>query len=144
MWPHGLQHTTLLCPPLSPRVCSNSCPLSQWCYLTISPSHPPSPPSPLALNFSQHQGLSQWVGSLHQVAKVLFELQQQSFQWILRVWLSLGLTTLISLKSKELSRIFSNTTVQKHQFFSAQSSPLARVTIINTCIVGKLQDHTKC
>ena len=38
LWPHGLQHTRLLCPPLSPRVCSNSCPLSRWCYLTISSS----------------------------------------------------------------------------------------------------------
>ena len=36
LWPHGLQHTSLLCPPLSPRVCPNSCPLSRWCYLTIS------------------------------------------------------------------------------------------------------------
>ena len=41
LWPHGLQHTSLLCPPLSPRVCSNSCPLSQWCYLTISCSAAP-------------------------------------------------------------------------------------------------------
>ena len=41
MWPHGLQHARLLCPPLSPRVCSNSCPLSQWCYLTISSSAAP-------------------------------------------------------------------------------------------------------
>ena len=38
LWPHGLQHSRLLCPPLSPRVCSDSCPLSQWCYLTISSS----------------------------------------------------------------------------------------------------------
>ena len=53
-----------------------------WISDVIQPSHPLSPPSPLALNFSQHQGLSQWVGSLHQVAKVLFELQQQSFQCI--------------------------------------------------------------
>ena len=41
LWPHGLQHTRLLCHPLSPRVCSNSCPLSQWCYLTISSSTTP-------------------------------------------------------------------------------------------------------
>ena len=58
----------------------NWCPLSQWCYLTISilPL-----PSPLAFNLSQHQGLFQWVSSSHQVAKVL-ELQHQSFQWIFR------------------------------------------------------------
>ena len=41
LWSHGLQHARLLCPPLSPRVCSNSCPLRQWCYLTISSSAPP-------------------------------------------------------------------------------------------------------
>ena len=62
--------------------CSNSYPLSQWCHPTISSSVAPF--SPPALNFSQHQGLFQWVVSLHQVAKVL-ELQHQSFQWIFRV-----------------------------------------------------------
>ena len=41
LWPHGMQHARLLCPPLSPRVCSNSCPLSHWCYLTISSSATP-------------------------------------------------------------------------------------------------------
>ena len=51
----------------------------------IQPSHPLSSPSPPAFNLSQHQGLSKWVSSLHQVAKVLeFQLQHQSFQWILR------------------------------------------------------------
>ena len=71
------------CPSLSPRVCSNSCPLSWWSYLTISSS---APTSPFALNLSQHQGLFQWVGSLHQVTKVLeLHLQHQSFQWIFRV-----------------------------------------------------------
>ena len=53
--PHGLQHDKLLCPPLSPRVCSNSCPLSQWCCLTISSST--APPSPFAFNLSERQGL---------------------------------------------------------------------------------------
>ena len=79
---HGLWRVRLLCPSLSPRVSSNSCPLSQWCYLTISLLSP----SPPALNLSQHQGLFQWVGSLHQVAEVLqFQLQHHSFQWIFRV-----------------------------------------------------------
>ena len=76
--PHGLQHARLLCPSLSPGVCSNSCPLSWWCHPTISSLSTPSPPS---LNLSQHQGLFQWVGPSYQVAKVL-ELQHQSFQWI--------------------------------------------------------------
>ena len=66
-----------------------------------------SPPSLPALNLSQHQGLSQWVGSLHQVLKVLeLPLQHQSFQWIFRVDF-LGLTDLISLLSTGLSRVFS-------------------------------------
>ena len=56
-----------------------------WVGDAIQPSHPLSPPSPPALNLSEHQGLSQWVISLHQVAKVLeFQLQHKSFQWIFR------------------------------------------------------------
>ena len=56
-----------------------------WVGDAIQPSHPLSSPSPPALNLSQHQGLFQWVSSLHQVAKVLeFQLQHQSFQWISR------------------------------------------------------------
>ena len=87
----------------------------------IQPSHPLLHFSPFAFNLFQHQGLFQWVGSSHQVAKVL-ELRHQyhSFQWIFRVEFPLGLTHLISLQSKGLSRVFSNTTVQKHRFFSAQ------------------------
>ena len=95
-----------------------------WVSDVIQPSHPLSSPSPPALNLSHHQGLFKWVGSSHQVAKVLeFQLQHQSCQWIFRTdWFPLGWTGWISLQSKGLSRVFSNTTVQKHQFFSAQLS----------------------
>ena len=80
---HGLQHTRLSCPSSTPGACSNSCPQSWWCLPTISSSV--MSPSPPALNLSQHQGLFQWVSSLHQVAKVLeLQLQHQSFQWIFR------------------------------------------------------------
>ena len=65
----------------------------------LQPSHPLLSPSPPAFSLSQHQGLFQWVSSLHQVAKVL-EFQLQSFQWIFQDWFSLGLTGLISLQSK--------------------------------------------
>ena len=76
--PHGLQHARHPCPSPTPRIYSNSFPLSWWC---IQPSHPLSPPSPPALNLSQHQGLFKWVSSSHQVGKVLeFQLQHQSFQ----------------------------------------------------------------
>ena len=78
----------------------------------IQPSHPLSSPSPPAFNLAQHQGLFQWVSSSHQVAKVL--------QFQFQDWFPLGLTGWISLQSKGLSRVFSNTTVQKHQFFGAK------------------------
>ena len=79
LWLHELQHTSLPCPSLSPRVCSNSCPLSQWCHPTIAPfsSCPQSFPA---------SGYFQWVSSLHWVAEVLeLQLHHQSFQWIFRV-----------------------------------------------------------
>ena len=82
-WPHGLQQDRLFCSPLSPGVCSNSCPMSLQWYLTISSS---VAPIVFAFNLSQHQGLFQWVGFLYKVGKVLeLQLQQQSFQWIVRV-----------------------------------------------------------
>ena len=78
LWPHGLQHTRFPCPLLSPGVCSNSCPLSQQCHPTILSSVAPSSSCPHQHLF-QHQGLSQWVNSSHQVAKVLeLQLQHQS------------------------------------------------------------------
>ena len=93
-----------------------------WVSDAIRPSHPLSSPSAPALNLSQHQGLFQWVDSSHQVAKVLeLQLQHQSFQWLFRTdflwnWLAW------SPCSPRDSRVFSNTTVQRHQFFSAQLS----------------------
>ena len=77
--PHELQHARPPCPSPTPGVSSNSCPLSWWCHPAISSSVVPffSCPNP-----SQHQGLFQWVNSLHEVAQVLeFQLQHQSFQW---------------------------------------------------------------
>ena len=87
----------------------------------IQPSHPLSSPSPAAFNLSQHRGFFQGVSSSHQVAKVLeFQLQHQSCQWIFRT--DFGWTGWISLQSKGLSRVFSSTAVQKHQFFGTQLS----------------------
>ena len=81
--PRELQHARAPCPSPTPRACSNSCPSSQWCHPTISSSVVPF--SPPAFSLSQHQGLIQWVSSLHQVAKGLeLQLQHQSFQWIFR------------------------------------------------------------
>ena len=79
-----------------------------------NPSHPLSSPSPPTFNLSQHEGLFQGVSSLHQVTKVLeLQLQHKSLQWI-QCWFPLGLTALLSLLSKGLSRVFSSTIVQKN------------------------------
>ena len=89
----------------------------------IQPSHPLSSPSPPALSLSQHQGLFRWVNSLHQVAKVLGVSASTSVPPMNTLdWSPLGWTGWISLQSKGLSRVFSHTTVQKHQFFGAQLS----------------------
>ena len=89
-----------------------------WVSDTIQPSHPLSLPSPLVLNLSQHQGLFQWVCSLHQVAKVLeLLLQHQFFPMNIQGWFLLRLTGLISLLSKGHSRIFSSSTVQRMDAF---------------------------
>ena len=76
-WPHGLQYARHPCPPPPPRVSPSSCPLHQWYHPAISSSV-----VPFSSCLCQHQGLFQWVTSLHHVAKV-WELQHQSFQWIL-------------------------------------------------------------
>ena len=88
----------------------------------IQPSHPLLSPSPPAVSLSQHQGLFQGVSSSHQVAKALeFQPQHQSFNEHPGL-ISLRLIGLISLQPRGLPRVLSNTTVQKHQFFSAQPS----------------------
>ena len=107
-----------------------------WVTDAIQPSHPLLFPSSPAFNLSQHQGLFQWVSSLHQMAKVLeFQLQHQSFQWMFRT--DFLLTGWIFLQSKGLSRVFSNTTVQKHQFFGIQLS-LQYNPHIHTWLLEKL------
>ena len=118
--PHGLQQTRLPCPSLSPRVCSNSCPLSQWYHPTISSSvipfssclHSlPASGSFLMSPFFPLGGKS--IGASASAPVLPMNIQD---------WFPLGWTGLTSLQSKGLSRVFSNTTVQKHQFFSAQLS----------------------
>ena len=92
-----------------------------WVNDAIKPFHPLPPSSSPDLNFSKHQGLFQWVGSLHQVTKVLeLHLQHQSFPINIQGWYLLGFIGLISSKSKRLTRVFSSTTIQRHQFFGTQ------------------------
>ena len=120
LWPHGLQHTRLPCPSPTPRACSNSCPLSQWCYPSISSSLVP-------FSFLQSfpaSGFFKWVSSSHQIAKVL-ELQVQHVLPVsIQDWFHLGLSGLISLQSKGLSRVFSSTTSWKHLDLSLKAQRL--------------------
>ena len=129
---YGLQHARLLCPSPTPGAHSNSCPLSQWCHPTISSSVVPSPP---AFNLSQHQGLFQSrVTSGGQ--SIGFSASASVLPMNSKDWFPLGLTGLISLQSKELSRFFSDTTFGKHQFFGAQF-PLESNSHIHMCLLGK-------
>ena len=116
--PHGLQHARLPCPS-TPGACSDSCPLSQWCLPNIlssvvsfsclhsSPASGSLPVSQLFTSGGQSIGVS--------ASASVLPMNIQS-------WFLLGLTGLIFLQSKGLSRIFSSSTVWKHQFFSTQSS----------------------
>ena len=115
--PHGLEHARLPCSSPTPRAYSNSCLSCRWCHPTISSSVIPFSSH---LNLSQHQGLFQWVSSLHQVTKGLeFQLQHQPWYSGL---ISFRMDWLDLLEVQGLLRVFSNTTVQKHQFFGAQLS----------------------
>ena len=120
--PHGLQHTRFPYPPPAPRTCSNSCPFSQWCHLTISSSVFPFSSCLQSFPESQSFLMSQLFTSSGQSTGASVSASASVLQWISRVDFFLGLTGLISLQSKGLSRVFSNTTVQKHQFFSDQLS----------------------
>ena len=112
--PHGLQHARLPCPSPTPEACSNSCPWSRRCYPTISSSvvpfssclwsFPASGSFPMSWLFPSD---GQSIGVSASASVLPMNTQ---------CWFPLGLTGLISLQPKRLSRVFSNTTVQKHQF----------------------------
>ena len=120
LWPHELQHARPPSPSPTPRVHPNPCPLSQWCHPTISSSVVPfsSCPqySPASGSFQMSQ-LFTWGGQSIGVSASTSVLPVNTQDWSPLRW-----TGWISLKSKGLSRVFSNTTVQKHQFFGAQLS----------------------
>ena len=115
LWPHGLQHARPPCPSATPRAFSNSCPWSRWCHLSISSSVVLFLSClklfPASGSFTMCQFFTTGGQSIGASASVLSMNFQNSFP--------LGLMGLISLKSKGLSRGFSNTTLQKHQFFAA-------------------------
>ena len=85
-----------------------------WVGDAIQPSHSLSSSSPSAFNLSQHQGLFQWINSFQSIG---VSASASVFPMNIQAWFPLGWTGLISLQSKGFSRVFSNTTVQKHQFF---------------------------
>ena len=120
LWPHGLQHARLPCPSPTPGAYSNSCPSSWWYHPTISSSvipfssHLQSFPESGSFLMSQFFAFGgQSTGALVSASALPMNTQD---------WFPLGLTGLIFLQSKGLSRVFSNNTIKKHQFFSAQLS----------------------
>ena len=120
LWPHGLQHTRLPCPSPTPRVYSNSCPLSQWCHPTISSSVSPFSSCLQSFTASESFPMTQFFTSGGQSIGV--PASASVLPMNIQDWFPLGWTGWISLLSKRLSRVFSNTTVQKHQFFGTQLS----------------------
>jgi len=118
--PHELQHARPPCLSPTPRVYPNSCPSSRWCHLAISSSVVPFssfPQSfPTSRSFPKNQ-LFAWGGQSIEVSASTSVLPMNTPDWS-----PLGWTGWISLQSKGLSRVFSNTTVQKHQFFGTQPS----------------------
>ena len=118
--PNGLQHARLPCPSPTPGACSNTCPSRQWCHPTISYSVIPFSfwlqffPAPGSFQMSQF-----FTSASHSIC---VSASSSVLPINIQHWFPLGLTGLISLQSKGLSRAFSNTTVQKNQFFSTRPS----------------------
>ena len=140
LWPHGLQHTRLPCPSPSPWAYSNSCPLSQWCHPTISSS---VAPFSSCLQFFPASGsfiVSRLLASGGQSTGASASASVLPVN--IQGWFPLWLTSLISLQSKGLSRVFSNTTLWKHTFFSGQPSLWFVKLLLPTVTADmKLKDH---
>ena len=118
--PHGLQHARPPCPSPTPGVYPNSCPLSWWCHPTISSSVIPFSSHLQSFPASGSFQMSQFFASGGQNIGV--SASGSVLPMNIQDWSPLGWTGWISLQSTGLSRVFSNTTVQKHQFFSTQLS----------------------
>ena len=116
--PHDMQHARPPCPSPTARVCPNPCPLSWWCHLTISCSVIPFSSCAKSFPASGSFPMSQLFASGGQSIGV--SASTSVLPMNTQDWSPLGLTGWISLQSKGLSRVFSNTTVQKHQFFRAR------------------------
>ena len=134
LWPHELKHTRLPCPSQAPRVYSDSCPLSPWCHPTSSYSVNPFSSCLQSFPASGSFPVSQLFRSGGQSIGV--SASASVLPMNTQDWFPLGWTGWISLKSKGLSRVFSNTTVQNHQFFSTHLS-LQSNSHIHTWLLGK-------
>ena len=134
LWPHKLQHARPLCPSPTHRAYPNSCPLSRWFYPTISSFVVPFSSCLQSLPASESSTITQFFVSGGQSIGVTGSASVLPMN--IQNWSPLGWTGLISLLSKGLSRFFSNTRVQKHQFFSAQLS-LWSNSHIHTWLLGK-------
>ena len=117
LWPHELYHTRPPCPSPTPRVHLNPCSLSRWCHPTISSSIIPFSSCPQSFPASGSFPMSQLFASGGQSIGV--SASTSVFPMNTQDWFPLGWTDWISLQSEGLSGVFSNTTVQKYQFFSA-------------------------
>ena len=115
LWPHELQHARPPCPPPTPGVYPNSCPLCRWCHPTISFSIVPFSFYPQSFSASGSFPMSQLFSSGGKNTGV--SASASVLPMNIQDWFPLGLTDWISLQSKGLSKVFFNTTVQKHQFF---------------------------
>ena len=120
LWPHGLQLARPPCPSLTSRICPNSCSLSRWCHPTISSSAVSFSSCPQTFPESGSFQMSELFTSGGQSIGV--SASTSVLPMNTQDWSPLGWTSWISLQSKGLSTVFSNTTVQKHQFFGAQLS----------------------
>ena len=120
LWPHGLQYPRLPCPSPTTGAYSNSCPLSRWCHSTISSSVVPFSSHLQSFPASGSFLKSQFFASGGQCIRV--SASASVLPMNIQDWFPLGWIGWISLQSKGLSRVSSNTTVQKHQFFGTQLS----------------------
>ena len=120
LWPHGLQHARLPCPSPTSRALLNWCSSSQWCHPTILSSVIPFSSCPQSFPALGSFPVSQFFASGGQ--SIGASASASVLPMNIQGWFPLGWTGWISLQSKGLSRVFSNTTVQKHQFFGAQLS----------------------
>ena len=118
--PHEPQHARPACPSPTPRVHPNPCPSSQWCHPTISSSVVPFSSCPQSFPASGYFKMSQLLASDGESIGVSASTSVPPMNT--QDWSPLGWTGWISLQSKGLSRVFSNTTVQKHQLFGARLS----------------------